>query len=285
MVRKRFREKVVFWVLMALTLLFSGFPFLVILSVSLKPAGTETVYPPRLIPRDITLDHYLGILDPNLFPFLTYFKNSLVVSALSASLAVVVAIFGAYAFARLRFAGRELIQRGVLFIYMFSGTLLVVPYFKMVVGFQDATGIPLVDTKTILVLTYLIFTMPVSLYMLGNYFRSIPADIEEAALIDGCSRVSSIWRIILPLSVPAIAAVFIYAFMIAWNEYLFALVFLFSPENLTLPRGLSELYNTQHYIWGRMMAASLLTAAPVVALFLGLEKFMVGSLTYGAVKE
>lgn len=94
-----------------------------------------------------------------------------------------------------------------------------------------------------------------------------------------------IWRVIVPLSAPALVAVFIYAFMIAWNEYLFALVFLISPENLTLPRGLTELFNTEHYIWGRMMAASLLTAVPVVVLFLLLEKFMTAGLTFGTVKE
>ncbi len=143
----------------------------------------------------------------------------------------------------------------------------------------------LVDTKLVLVLTYLAFTLPVSLYMLGNYFRTIPAEIEESAMIDGCTRTGVIWRVIIPLSGPALVAVFIYAFMIAWNEYLFALVFLISPEKLTLPRGLAELFNTQHYIWGRMMAASLLTAVPVVSLFLALERFMTAGLTVGGVKE
>lgn len=269
----------------AAVLLMCLFPFLVMLSISLKPPGDETTYPPTLIPRRVTFRHYIDLFNPRLFPFVLYFKNSFIIACASAAVAVAVAVPGAYAFARLRFPGRGLVQRGVLSVYMFSGILLVVPYFRMVVAFQDATGIQMVDTRTVLILTYLAFTLPVSLYMLGNYFRTIPGEIEEAALIDGCTRTAVIWRVIIPLSAPALVAVFIYAFMIAWNEYLFALVLLISPENLTLPRGLSELFNTEHYIWGRMMAASLLTAVPVVVLFLALERFMTAGLTLGGVKE
>ncbi len=269
----------------AAVLLMCLFPFLVMLSISLKLPGDETTYPPALIPRRITLRHYIDLFNPRLFPFVRYFTNSFIIASASAAVALAAAIPGAYAFARLRFPGRGLVQRGVLSVYMFSGILLVVPYFRMIVAFQDATGIQMVDTRTVLVLTYLAFTLPVSLYMLGNYFRTIPGEIEEAALIDGCTRAATIWRVIVPLSAPALVAVFIYAFMIAWNEYLFALVFLSSPHNLTLPRGLSELFNTEHYIWGRMMAASLLTAIPVVLVFLLLEKFMTAGLTVGGVKE
>ncbi|MDI7246927.1 MAG: carbohydrate ABC transporter permease [Bacillota bacterium] len=282
---RRFREQALVRLGIGAVLLMCLFPFLVMLSVSLKPPGDETTYPPTLIPRNVTLRHYGDLFNPRLFPFTMYFKNSLVIACSSAAVALAVAIPGAYAFARLRFPGRGLVQRGILFIYMFSGILLVVPYFRMIVGFQETTGIQLIDTRTVLILTYLAFTLPVSLYMLANYFRTIPAEIEEAALIDGCTRADAIWRVIVPLSAPALVAVYIYAFMIAWNEYLFALVFLISPENLTLPRGLSELFNTEHYIWGRMMAASLLTAVPVVVLFLLLEKFMTAGLTFGAVKE
>lgn len=269
----------------AVVLLACILPFMVMLSISLKPPGDETTYPPSLIPRRVTFSNYADLFNPALFPFMRYFENSLVVACTVASLAIIVAVPGAYAFARLRFAGRELVQRGVLSAYMFSGVLLVAPYYRAVIRVQEAVAVQLVDTRLILVITYLAFTLPVSLYMLGNYFRTIPAEIEESAMIDGCTRVNVIWRVIIPLSGPALVAVFIYAFMIAWNEYLFALVFLTSPEKLTLPRGLSELFNTEHYVWGRMMAASLLTALPVVLLFLVLERFITAGLTVGGVKE
>ena len=282
--RKRW-ERILVGARIAAVLLACVFPFIVMLSLSLKPPGDETTYPPSLIPRRITFKNYADLFNPRLFPFMRYFQNSMVVALAAASLAIIVAVPGAYAFARLKFAGRELVQRGILSAYMFSGVLLVVPYYRAVIRLQEALSVQLVDTKLVLVLTYLAFTLPVSLYMLGNYFRTIPAEIEESAMIDGCTRTGVIWRVIIPLSGPALVAVFIYAFMIAWNEYLFALVFLISPEKLTLPRGLAELFNTQHYIWGRMMAASLLTAVPVVSLFLALERFMTAGLTVGGVKE
>ncbi len=285
MVDRLARSRILFFLLVIIILFICLFPFIMMLSVSLKPEGVATLYPPTIIPRNITFEHYLGVLDPEIFPFIRYFINSMIVSLCAAGFAVLIATLGAYSFARLRYPGRELIQRSVLLVYMFGGILLVIPFFQMVIGFRRISGINLIDTRMILIITYLVFTLPVSLYMLGNYFRSIPQEIEEAAIMDGYSRLEVIWKIVLPLSAPAIVAVFIYAFMIAWNEYLFALVFLNSPEKFTLPRGLSELFHTRHYIWGRIMSASLLTAVPVIILFLYLEKFMVQGLTFGAVKE
>ncbi|MFS8514775.1 MAG: carbohydrate ABC transporter permease, partial [Planifilum fulgidum] len=151
--------------------------------------------------------------------------------------------------------------------------------------YQMVTSVGLYDSKIALVITYLVLTMPVSLYMLGNYFRSIPESLEEAGLIDGLNRVQVIFRIVLPLSLPSIMSVFIYVFMIAWNEYLFASVFITSEENMTLPLGLSHLFHTKHYVWGRMMAASLLTALPIVILFALIEKYFVSGLAEGGVKE
>ena len=132
---------------------------------------------------------------------------------------------------------------------------------------------------------YLAQTLPVSLYMLGNYFRTISSSLEEAAMIDGCSRAATIVRIIIPLALPALAAVFIYSFMIAWNEYLFASVFLKSYSDLhTLPLGLRALFTSKNAIWDRIMAGSMLTAAPVVALFMVVQKYMTQGLSAGGVK-
>jgi multiple sugar transport system permease protein len=129
-------------------------------------------------------------------------------------------------------------------------------------------------------------TLPVSLYMLGNYFRTIPVSIEEAAMIEGSSRFGTIWRIIIPLSLAAIVTVFIYCFMIAWNEYLFASVFLKNYRELyTLPMGLKALFTSKNAIWDRIMAASVLTATPVIILFMAIQKNLAGGLTAGGVKE
>jgi multiple sugar transport system permease protein len=128
-------------------------------------------------------------------------------------------------------------------------------------------------------------TLPVSLYMLGNFFRSIPFSIEEAALIDGCTRFETIFRIIIPLSFSALATVYIYSFMIAWNEYLFASVFLKAYRDIyTLPIGLNSLFVSKNAIWDRIMSASMMTAIPVIALFMTIQKRLVGGLSAGGVK-
>ncbi|MGM0878205.1 MAG: carbohydrate ABC transporter permease [Bacillota bacterium] len=271
-------NRIICYCLVTLTVVTTIFPFIVMLSTALKPAGEATATTPQLIPSTITFEHFMDVLNPEVFPFWSYFSNSLIISAITAFFSVVIGTLGAYSFARLEYRGRGALQKGVLMIYMFSGILLVVPLFQMI------TSVNLYDTKLSLIITYLVLTMPVSLYMLGNYFRTIPVSLEEAALMDGLSRFKVIYKIVLPLSIPAIVSVFIYVFMIAWNDYLFASVFITSEENMTLPLGLSQLFHTKHYVWGRMMAASLLTAIPVVLLFGLLEKYFSGGLTDGGVK-
>jgi len=271
-------NKIGFALAVILLIIFVLSPFVMMLSSSFKQSKQQTVFPPKVIPENPTVKHYQEILNPSIFPFLRYFKNSLIIAFMASGLSVLIAIFGSYSFARLHYKGRGLIQRGVLLVYMFGGVLLVIPLFQIIVKFN------LYDTKSALIITYIVQILPVALYMLGNYFRSIPESIEEAAIIDGCSRLETIFKIVLPLSAPAIASVFIYGFMIAWNEYLFASVFINSDSLRTLPIGLSQLFHTKHYIWGRMMAASLLTAIPVIVLFLSIEKFITGGLTYGGVK-
>ena len=271
-------ERAVFYVSLALTLFVSLFPFYWMVVTSIMPESSIYSLPPTIVPQEITLKHYASVFSPETFPFVTYFKNSLVVATITSALSVLVATFGAYSFARLQYPGRGLFSRGVLLVYMFSGILLVVPLFQVVVW------LGLVDTLESLIITYLVQTLPVSLYMLGNYFRSVPPEIEEAAMMDGYSRLEVIFRITLPLSAPAIVAVFIYTFMIAWNEYLFASIFLKSQASFTLPIGLDALSSGFHQVWGQIMAASLMTSIPIIIMFVYLEKYMVEGLTFGAVE-
>ncbi|SEM70389.1 carbohydrate ABC transporter permease [Lihuaxuella thermophila] len=271
-------NRIILYCLVTLTVVTTVFPFLVMLSTALKSNEEALSTTPNLIPANPTLEHFMDVLNPKVFPFWTYFFNSFQISFATALLSVVVGTLGAYSFARLEYKGRGWFQKGVMLIYMFSGVLLVVPLYQMI------TAANLYDTKISLIITYLVLTMPVSLYMLGNYFRTIPESLEEAAMMDGLNRLQVIYKIVIPLSLPAIASVFIYVFMIAWNDYLFASVFITSEENMTLPIGLSHLFHTKHYVWGRMMAASLLTAVPVVLLFSMMEKYFVGGLTDGGVK-
>jgi multiple sugar transport system permease protein len=271
-------ERAVFYIALGLTLLITLFPFYYMTVASLMPESALYTLPPTLIPDEITFDHYRTVFGPETFPFVTYFKNSFIIATTTAGASVIVATFGAYSFARLDYRGRGVISRGVLMVYMFSGILLVVPMFQVIVwlGF--------VDSLASLFVTYLVQTLPVSLYMLGNYFRSIPEEIEEAAIMDGYSRLEVIFKITLPLSAPAIVAVFFFTFMIAWNEYLFASIFLQSQSVFTLPIGIEALSSSFRQVWGQIMAASLLTSIPLVVMFVYLEKFMVEGLTFGAVE-
>jgi len=218
------------------------------------------------------------------FPFIRFFRNSLVLAGLSAFFSLLISIFGAYAFSRLWFPGKSTVQRSVLIVYLFGGTILAVPLYQIFVN-AGLTGSGMRGSVSLFVI-YIVQTLPVSLYMLGNYFRTIPETIEEAAIIDGSSRLGVIWRIIIPLSMPAIVTVYIYAFMIAWNEFLFASIFIRPyPQFHTLPIGLNEIFYSEHAIWAKMMAASVLTAIPVVSLFMMMQKYLTGGLTAGGVKE
>ncbi len=309
--------KIGLFLLVLLIVTFSIFPFLQIISTSLKYQWDWGN--PSLIPTQINLDAYkellnigqdeknvpqsvLDLLDESdltkqqrneildkykdssdVFPFLKYFRNSLTLSTMAAIFSLLLAIMGAYSFSRLRYRGRAVIQRGVLFVYMIGGILLLIPLYRIAValGFLATPA----GTFAALLIIYLVQTLPVSLYMLGNFFRTIPYSIEEAALIEGVSRFGIIWRIVIPLSWSAIVTVFIYCFMIAWNEYLFASVFLRGYEQLyTLPIGLRSLFVSKNAIWDRIMAGSMLTALPVIVLFMAIQKNLTGGLSEGGVK-
>jgi multiple sugar transport system permease protein len=312
-----------FFILIMLIVLFCLFPFIQMLSTSLKYSWDWGN--PSLIPIEVNTEAYTEILNINssgeevvieipasvqklmddnpdltepqktailakytdtsdVFPFKTYFFNSMKFSLISSLCALTIAIFGAYSISRMKYRGQKIIQRGVLFVYMVGGILLLIPLYKISVtlGLTGSEG----GTTFSLVVIYMVQTLPVCLYMLGNSFRSIPFSIEEAAFIEGYTRFQTIVKIIIPLSFGAIATVFSYAFMIAWNEYLFASVFLKSYINMyTLPISLKALFVSKNAIWDRVSAASLLTAIPVIVLFMLVQRFLSGDSTAGGVKE
>ena len=169
-------------------------------------------------------------------------------------------------------------------VYLFPGVLLIIPLFAMLAQIGDRLGFDVQDNLSVLVLTYLAQTLPVALYMLTNYFRTIPDEIEQAALIDGCSRFQVILRVTLPLAIPALVSVSIYTFMIAWNEFLYALVFLNDHNMFTMPIKINTIYNDPSPRPNVVMAASTIMTVPIVLLFLALERFLEEGLTAGGVK-
>jgi multiple sugar transport system permease protein len=276
--KNKLLKKTGFYIGLVLLLGVMLFPFFIMLMTSLKSSKEAISTSPTLLPKVWTFQHYIDIFNPTIFPYINYFKNSLIVALIAASISVAFGILGAYALSKLKFKGRVTINASFYTVYMFSGILLVVPLFKII------SGLGLYDTRLALIITMIVQTLPTAIFMLKSYFDTIPEDLEEAAMIDGLSRLKIIFYIIIPLSISGIVSVFVYAFMIAWNDYLFASIFLSSSENFTLPIGLNTLFSTPDYIWGRMMAASLVTALPVVGMYALSERFIKGNLTEGGVK-
>ncbi|MEA3349045.1 MAG: carbohydrate ABC transporter permease [Chloroflexota bacterium] len=263
------------------------FPFYWMVSSSFKTyaeiGSRNTIY----IPHALRLDSYRELFSPS-HPQFQHFGlniiNTVKIAVPTAIIAVILSVLGAYAIARLKFKGKNILTNGILMIYLFPGTLLIIPLFSMIAQIAAKIGFAVQDNLAILVFTYLAQTLPVALYMLTNYFRTIPEEIEQAGLIDGCSRVGVIWRITIPLAVPALISVGIYTFMIAWNEFLYALVFLNSHDLFTIPIKINTLVNAPSFRPHVVMAASTIMTMPVVILFLALERFLTEGLSSGGVK-
>ena len=211
------------------------------------------------------------------FDFATYMWTSFYVSVLTVAITLAFAIPGAYAVARLRFRGRAAMVRSILLIYMVPMIVLALPIY---IGFSMAG---LRNSIFGIVMIYPVTTIPVALYMLQGYFRGLPAEVEEAGLMDGLSRLAVIRKITLPLSLPALASVSLYVFMIAWNEFLLAFMLLDDPSKFTLTRGVAML-NSSEIPRQHLMAGAVMATVPIMVLFLGLERFMTRGLAAGSVK-
>lgn len=263
------------------------FPFYWMVSSSFKTYAEIGSREPVYIPSALRLEAYAELFDPNNPSFKNFginIWNSARVAIPTAMIAVVLSVLGAYAIARLNFKGKDAMLNGILMIYLFPGVLLVIPLFAMLAQVGTQLGFEVQDNLPILIITYLAQTLPVALYMLANYFRTIPSEIEQAGLIDGCSRWSVIWRITLPLAIPALVSVAIYTFMIAWNEFLYAFIFLNDRDLFTMPIKINAIFNDPSPRPHVVMAASTIMTLPVVILFLALEKFLTQGLTAGGVK-
>lgn len=263
------------------------FPFYWMVSSSFKSyqeiGGRKPVY----IPKKLRLDAFRELFDPSSKQFQNFqvnILNTLKVAIPTALIAVILSVFGAYAIARLSFKGKDFLLNGILLVYMFPGVLLIIPLFAMLSKIGSHLGFAVQDNLALLVITYLAQTLPVALYMLTNYFRTIPDEIEQAALIDGCSRIEVIWRVTMPLAVPALVTVGIYTFMIAWNEFLYALVFLNTHELFTMPIKINTIFNDPTPRPHVVMAASTIMTIPIITLFLIMQRFLEEGLTAGGVK-
>jgi multiple sugar transport system permease protein len=253
------------------------FPFLWMVCTSIKPPNEVRSATPSFITLHPTLEHYKNILFKSKFSL--YFYNSLKVSLITTVLSLLISIFSAYALSRLtRVPGVRYVSTGMMLTQLIPSVLIVLPLYVFMMKTH------LLDTFFSLIIAYTTFTLPMCVMMLKGFFDSIPYEMEESAMIDGCSRLGIVFRMIIPLSLPSLIATALYAFIGAWNEFLFAFTFINKDEFRTLTPGVSLLRGLYTTNWGSMMAAAVLSVVPIAIAFAYLQRFLVEGLTSGSIK-
>lgn len=260
--------------LLVLAILIIFFPLAWMVMVSVRPNLEVMKMPPDWIPKVFTLEAYAKIFTNK--KFMVVFLNTMIVSVVVTALSLVLGAMAAYALARFKFVGQRAVLMFLITTQMFPLVLLCIPYFRIFIT------LGLYDTRTSLVIVYLTFTLPFCVLMLRSYFINIPRDIEEAAMVDGCSRIGAIFRTLIPMSYPAFIGAGLYTFLLAWNEFLFAVVLIESWENRVLTMAIYSLMAEFVTEWNTMMAFSVLASLPLVVAFVFLQKFMVQGMTAGA---
>lgn len=250
------------------------FPIYYLVVTAFKSPGT--LFTPDIIPVHPSLHFFREAISSS--PFLQWTMNSLIVAIATCGISLVIALAAAYSLARFQYRGRDLISHLILFVYMFPPILLVIPYFILM------SRIGLRDTLSGLVVSYTTFSLPFSVWFLTAYMRSIPRELDEAALVDGCTRISALFRVILPVIVPGVAATLVYVFLVSWNEFLFAYILIRTQDLRTLPLGVAAFFTSIFIPWGNVVATTVLMSIPVMLFALIAQKWLVMGLTAGAVK-
>jgi multiple sugar transport system permease protein len=257
-------------------LVYSGFPILWMFFTSLKSNTEIFALPPRLLPEHFTDVAYLSIFaDPTKIRF---FLNSYLVAGVVTILTVLIAIMTAYGFSRYSFFLKNALNVFVISTQTVPPITLLIPYFGMVVSFG------IFDTYFALILTYMVFTLPYAILLMTGYLNTLPKELDEAVLIDGGSSWTALWRVLVPLSIPGIVATAVYTFLLAWNEFLFALTLTKSMDMRTVPIGIELLMGQHAFEWNEMMAMSVLGSLPLLAMYLVAQRYFLAGMTAGAVK-
>jgi len=264
------------WLVTLVALVVVVFPFYWMLNTSFKPASEIFLSPPTFASANWSLDAYATVLTRR--PVGRYFLNSLAVALGTTALSVTLAAFAAYGFTRFFPRGAMPFIVLLLFTKMLPETLLIIPYFRLM------SDLGLLNTYAALVLAYSSFALPFSVWMLIGFFRSIPRDIDEAAMIDGATYLQAFWRVILPLARPGLVAVALFTFLIAWNSYVWALVLTTDSSMYVLSVGIANMVGEYRVQWNELMAAAVIAALPVMILYSLLERHLVNAITAGAVK-
>ncbi|TVY07571.1 carbohydrate ABC transporter permease [Paenibacillus cremeus] len=275
-VLRNVRHKALIYVIVAVGLIWTLFPVYWMVKTSVTPDALMYDAKPKLLPTAVTGKHYSDLFHKT--EFMTNIKNSLLVSLLATVISLVISIFGSYSLTRLKFRGRSFVTKSIIICYLMPAAVLFIPMYVLVskLGFAD--------NKYGLLIIYPTFIVPYCCYMLLSYFKAIPEALEEAALIDGCTRLQTLRKIILPLAAPGIAVVATFAFTMSWNEFLYALVVTTSPSQLTAMVGIASFKFSDSFIWGLLMSSSVIASIPALILYLGAQTFVIGGLADGGTK-
>jgi trehalose/maltose transport system permease protein len=268
--------KVLFWIMVVIILVFNLFPFLYALVSSFRPS--QELFSTQIVPRSLTIDHYLAVFkDPR---FVMSLVNSIIIAGVTVLIALGLGSLCAYALGRLPFRYKGFVLYLVLTMTMFPQIAVLSGLFVML------KTLGLFNTRPGLILTYLIFSMPFTIWVMTQYFRSLPKELEEAAYVDGASPLTVFWEVLLPLTVPGMISTGLLAFIGAWNEFLFALTFTVTDNMKTVPVVISQFSGVSAYEqpWGSIMAASMVVTIPLIFMVMYFQNRIVAGLTAGAVK-
>lgn len=264
------------YAILLVMIVFCVFPALWMFVTSIKTSAENFTVPPKIIVENPTIANYSRVLFESQIP--RAFLNSVIVTVCATALTLAVAILAGYGFSRYRFKGSNLLSSGLLFGQMMPGVVIIIPLYMVF------SKLKIIDTYLALIIADLAITIPMSVMMLRSFFQTIPKELEEAAKIDGCTNLGALVRIILPVSVPGILAVSVYAFLNIWEEFLFALNLTNSDSVRTLPIAINHFSGEFVIDWGAMMGASMVVSMPVLLVFLLCNKFFIKGLSDGSVK-
>ena len=271
-----FTKRTLIYAIIAIFLFLTLFPLVWVFSTSFKPNQEAIDFPPRFLPRNATFSNYVFVLtDPGLVRSLI---NSFVVSLGSTALSVVVSALGGYAFARFEFRGKNLIMSIILGLFMIPVVINIVPLYTML------SNVGMLNSPISLILTFQILIIPLNILLLKNYFETIPRELEEAALIDGCSRLGVLKRIIIPLSMPGFAIAAVLSFRFSWNEFVLPIVLTNRPDSAVFQVALYQFISINRIEWGYLTAGITIAIIPVLVLMLSFQKQMIKGLTIGAIR-
>ena len=262
--------------LVAVITLLILFPAVFAVFTSFKPIREIFTYPPSILPQTWTVKAYISIFSQE--KYLRYFFNGYFISISSTFLCVILGALAGYGFSRFKLPAKHLLMLGILVMQMFPGAVLMVPYFNL------ASKLGLYDTYLVLVIIDTAFSLPLVIWLLKSYFDSIPVAIEEAARIDGCSRLKVLLLIVMPLARTGIIATGVLAFIRAWNEFLFALILTKGPERAPISVGLAELFGQYSIEWNGIMAITTLAVLPLLVVFIFVQRYVISGITSGAIK-